>query len=141
MEKPNLWWETIGFFPQILFTLEPTAKGLSGILCNDTSHFHYLLDLNIKTLETQILLSAKVDLNLNYRILGCFSLWQRSVGFLGLCHSSNHLTVIRSKRRFIIFLNWSTFTQRTLIVDNILNIRSKYFVYIWREEPWLIYAE
>ena len=44
MEKPNLWWETIRFFPEILFTLEPTTKGLRSMLCHDMSHFHYFLE-------------------------------------------------------------------------------------------------
>ena len=44
MEKPNLLWETIRFSPQILFTIEPTAKRLRKTLCYDMSHFHYFLE-------------------------------------------------------------------------------------------------
>ena len=73
MENPNLWWETIGFIPQIVFTLEPTTTGLRSILCNDMSHFHYYLEsaMDIQTLETQILRNAKLYFNLNYLNLKC----------------------------------------------------------------------
>ena len=44
MEKPNLMWETIIFYPQILFTIEPSSKSLRSYLCHDMSHFHYFLE-------------------------------------------------------------------------------------------------
>ena len=44
MEKPNLMWEIIRFFPQILYTIEPTEKRLRKALCHDMSHFHYFLE-------------------------------------------------------------------------------------------------
>ena len=44
MDNSNLIWETVRFFPQILFTLEPTMTGLRATLSNDMSHFHYFLE-------------------------------------------------------------------------------------------------
>ena len=44
MEKPNLLWEIIGYCPIILFTLEPTVKGLRTSLSYDMSRFHYFLE-------------------------------------------------------------------------------------------------
>ena len=44
MEKPNLFWETIEYSPQILFSLEPTMKGFRTSLCHDMSHFHYFIE-------------------------------------------------------------------------------------------------
>ena len=35
MDKPNLIWETIGYSPRILYTLEPVMKGLRSSLCHD----------------------------------------------------------------------------------------------------------
>ena len=44
MERPNLVWATIEYSPIILFTLEPTAKGLRTSLSHDISHFHYFME-------------------------------------------------------------------------------------------------
>ena len=44
MEKPNLIWETIRYYPLILFTLEPVMKSLRSSLSHDMSHFHYFLE-------------------------------------------------------------------------------------------------
>ena len=44
MEKPNLLWEIMRFSPQIIYTIEPTSKGLRKSLCYDISHFHYSLE-------------------------------------------------------------------------------------------------
>ena len=44
MENSNLWWETIRYFPQILFSIEPAAKSLRSSLLHDISHFHYFLE-------------------------------------------------------------------------------------------------
>ena len=44
MEKPNLLWEIIRFFPEILFSLEPTSKTLRTSLCHDLSHLHFFLE-------------------------------------------------------------------------------------------------
>ena len=42
--RPNMLWETIRYFPAILFSIEPTQKGLRKSLCHDMSHFHYFLE-------------------------------------------------------------------------------------------------
>ena len=44
MEKPNLLWETIRFYPKIIFTLEPTSKSLRSSLSHDMSHFHFFME-------------------------------------------------------------------------------------------------
>ena len=44
MEKPNLLWETIRYFPRILFTIEPINTGLRRSLSYEVSHFHYFLE-------------------------------------------------------------------------------------------------
>ena len=44
MKKPNLLWETIGYSPIILFSLEPVMKRFRTSLCHDMSHFHYFLE-------------------------------------------------------------------------------------------------
>ena len=37
-------WDIIKFFPQILYTIEPTNNRLRKALCNDMSHFHYFFE-------------------------------------------------------------------------------------------------
>ena len=44
MEKPNLLWETIGYDPIILFSLEPVMRGFRTSLSHDISHFYYFLE-------------------------------------------------------------------------------------------------
>ena len=44
MENPNLLWETIKFFPQILYTIEPAKNCIRKALCHDMCHFHYFLE-------------------------------------------------------------------------------------------------
>ena len=44
MDNSNLWYETIGYDPIILFSLEPVMKGFRSTLSHDMSHFHYLLE-------------------------------------------------------------------------------------------------
>ena len=42
--NPNLLWETITYSPVILFSIEPTQKGLRKSICHDISRFHYFLE-------------------------------------------------------------------------------------------------
>ena len=42
--SPNLLWETITYFPDNLFIIEATVKGLRKSLCYDMSHFHFFLE-------------------------------------------------------------------------------------------------
>ena len=44
MEKPNLLWEIIRFFPNILYSIEPTEKSIRKALSHDIAHFHYFLE-------------------------------------------------------------------------------------------------
>ena len=44
MDRSNLIWATIEYSPIILFSLEPTMRGLRGSLGNDMAHFHYFLE-------------------------------------------------------------------------------------------------
>ena len=41
MDNPNLLWLTITYCPEIVFSIEATAKGLRKLLCHDMSHFYY----------------------------------------------------------------------------------------------------
>ena len=44
MDRSNLVWESLRFYPQNLFALEPTSKSLRSSLCHDMSHFYYFLE-------------------------------------------------------------------------------------------------
>ena len=44
MDNPNLLWLTITYCPEIVFSIEATVKGLSKLLCQNMSHFHYFLE-------------------------------------------------------------------------------------------------
>ena len=44
MEKPNLVWETIGYEPIILFSLEPVVRHIRSSLSHDMSHFYYFME-------------------------------------------------------------------------------------------------
>ena len=44
MEKPNLLWEIIRFFLQIVYAIDPISKRLKKSLSHDLSHFHYFLE-------------------------------------------------------------------------------------------------
>ena len=44
MESPNLLWETIGYEPITLYTIEPMQKSLQSSLSHDMAHFYYFLE-------------------------------------------------------------------------------------------------
>ena len=74
MEKPNLLWETIRYFPHILFNIEPINTGFRRSLFHDLSHFHYFLEseFGFTDVRDSDFMYCKSLLNLNMLILDCY---------------------------------------------------------------------